>query len=100
MENIVKTNKVVKVDKRVAEVTNFNTLDGAEKVLASLTGTDYETMYLIGTVFNAVKEKKLVDNVEDWAAKYGFKGNTVYELENFAKTFSFAEISEFTDYIP
>lgn len=94
MANIVKTNEVVRVDKRVAEVTNFNTLDGAEKVLTSLVGTDNETRYLIGSVFNAVKEKKLVDNVEEWAAKYGFKGNTVYQLGSIAKNFSLADISK------
>lgn len=94
MAKIVKTNEVVKVDKRVAEVTNFNTLDGAEKVLTSLVGTDNETRYLIGSVFNAVKEKKLVDNVEEWAAKYGFKGNTVYQLGSIAKNFTIADISK------
>lgn len=94
MANIVKTNEVVRVDKRVAEVTNFNTLDGAEKVLTSLVGTDNETRYLIGSVFNAVKEKKLVDNVEEWAAKYGFKGNTVYQLGSIAKNFTLADISK------
>lgn len=94
MANIVKTNEVVKVDRRVAEVTNFNTLDGAEKVLTSLVGTDNETRYLIGSVFNAVKEKKLVDNVEEWAAKYGFKGNTVYQLGSIAKNFTLADISK------
>lgn len=94
MANIVKTNEVARVDKRVAEVTNFNTLDGAEKVLTSLVGTDNETRYLIGSVFNAVKEKKLVDNVEEWAAKYGFKGNTVYQLGSIAKNFSLADISK------
>ena len=94
MANIVTTNDAVKVDRRVVKVTNFKTLDGAEKVLASLVGTDNETKYLIGSVFNAVKEKKLVDNVEEWAAKYGFKGNTVYQLGSIAKHFTLDDISK------
>lgn len=94
MANIVKTNDVVKVDRRVVKVTNFKTLDEAEKVLTNLVGTDNETKYLIGSVFNAVKEKKLVDNVEEWAAKYGFKGNTVYQLGSIAKNFTLADISK------
>lgn len=90
--NIVKDNNVVNIDKRVVEVTNFTTIDGAEKVLTSLVGTDNETRYLIGSVFNAVKEKKLVDNVEEWATKYGFKGNTVYQLGSIAKNFTLDDI--------
>lgn len=90
--NIVKANNVVKVDKRVVEVTKFNTLDGAEKVLTSLVGTDNETRYLIGSVFNAVKEKKLTNDVETWAAKYGFKANTVYQLGSIAKNFTLDDI--------
>lgn len=93
MANIVKANNAVNVvDKKVMEVTNFSTLDGAEKVLSTLVGTDNETRFLIGSVFNAVKEKKLVDNVEEWAAKYGFKGNTVYQLGSIAKNFSLDDI--------
>lgn len=93
MANIVKANNVVNVvDKKVMEVTNFSTLEGAEKVLTSLVGTDNETRYLIGSVFNAVKEKKLVNDVESWANKFGFKSNTVYQLGSIARNFSLDDI--------
>lgn len=88
------TNNVELVNSMVAKATAFTTLQDAENSLARFTATDNATRYTIGSIFNAVKEKKLTDNVAEWAAKWGYASNTVYQLATIAKNFSYEEMEK------
>lgn len=99
MKNLVvakadNNHEIEMVNAMVAKATDFINLDGAEKALARFTATDNATRYTIGSIFNAVKEKKLTDNVAEWAAKWGYASNTVYQLATIAKNFSYEEMEK------
>lgn len=82
------------VNNMVATATNFTTLEEAEKTLARFTANGNANAYVIGSLFNAVKEKKLTDNVSAWAGKYGYSANTVYQLATIAKRFTFEDMEK------
>lgn len=98
MTNIVakkpENTTVEMVNSMVVKATNFTTIVDAENALKRYTATDNATRYTIGAIFNAVKEKKLVENVAEWAAKYGYKANTVYQLATIAKNFSYEDMEK------
>lgn len=89
-----KAASVEMVNGMVAKATMFTTIEQAAETLKRFTSTDNANRYIIGSIFNAVKEKKLVDNVAQWAENFGYAPNTVYQLGAIAKNFSFEEMEK------
>lgn len=94
-KNVVTVETVSPVSKEVAEVTSFKTLADAETILTRLNGESSKNRYLVGSVFNAVKEKGLVKDVKAWAEKFGYRPNTVYQLGIIARNFTMADCLKF-----
>lgn len=95
INNVVKVEAVSTISKEVAEVTNFKTLADAETILTKLDNDSNKNRYLVGSVFNAVKEKGLVKDVRAWAEKFGYRPNTVYQLGLIAKNFTLDDCIKF-----
>lgn len=94
-KNVVTVEAVSPVSKEVAEVTNFKTLADAETILTKLDSDSNKNRYLVGSVFNAVKEKCLVKDVKAWAEKFGYRPNTVYQLGIIARNFTLDDCVKF-----
>ena len=95
INNVVKVEAVSTISKEVAEVTNFKTLADAETILTKLDSDSSKNRYLVGSVFNAVKEKGLVTDVKAWAENFGYRPNTVYQLGLIAKNFTLDDCIKF-----
>ena len=95
INNVVKVEAVSTISKEVAEVTNFKTLADAETILTKLDNDSSKNRYLVGSVFNAVKEKGLATDVKAWAEKFGYRPNTVYQLGLIAKNFTLDDCIKF-----
>ena len=93
--NVVTVEAVATISKEVAEVTNFKTLADAENILNKLDSDSNKNRYLVGSVFNAVKEKGLVKDVKEWAEKFGYRPNTVYQLGIIARNFTIDDCIKF-----
>lgn len=89
-----KVASVEMVNGMVAKATMFTTLEQAGETLKKFTSSDNANRYIIGSIFNAVKEKKLVENVAQWAETYGYAPNTVYQLGAIAKNFSYEDMEK------
>lgn len=95
INNVVTVEEVRTISKEVAEVTNFNTLADAETILTKLDNDSSKNRYLVGSIFNAVKEKGLSKDVKVWAEKFGYRPNTVYQLGLIAKNFTLDDCIKF-----